>query len=265
MDHCGSCVTTCPMPTNGSGVCTGGECSIDCDSGYSDCDGTRCLDTQNESTNCGSCGHECDAPANGHRELQRRQVRFQLPHGLREVRHRLHRHSNEPRELRRLRHGVRRRRSLLRGKCTSTCPGTQENCDGACVDTSKDPAHCGSCTTACPGMANATPTCTAGCAGSTAIAASSSAMARAWISTPTSITAWIATPCALRCRTARPRARRWVAASLQQRIRDCSGRCVNLQGDVANCGMCGRACTGADVCANGQCTTGCPAGTDPCG
>src|SRR6266508_2437399 len=35
----------------------------------------------------------------------------------------------------------------------------------------------------------------------------------------------------------------------------CSGRCVNVQVDLAHCGMCGRACTGGQGCMNGMCSS----------
>jgi hypothetical protein len=41
---------------------------------------------------------------------------------------------------------------------------------------------------------------------------------------------------------------------------DCGGGspCKNLANDVANCGFCGRACTGAQTCCNGRCQATCP-------
>jgi hypothetical protein len=42
----------------------------------------------------------------------------------------------------------------------------------------------------------------------------------------------------------------------------CPNGCKNLKTDKLNCGVCGRACTGADLCCNGTCT---PQGTPNCG
>ena len=43
----------------------------------------------------------------------------------------------------------------------------------------------------------------------------------------------------------------------------CSGVCVNLRTNAANCGYCGHACSAGQVCSRGTCT-GCPAGTTLC-
>ncbi len=46
----------------------------------------------------------------------------------------------------------------------------------------------------------------------------------------------------------------------------CSGKCVNLTSDVANCGGCGKACAAGMICSNGACMMNtCPNGQVPCG
>ncbi len=44
----------------------------------------------------------------------------------------------------------------------------------------------------------------------------------------------------------------------------CGTRCVNLQTDAANCGMCARACTAPSTCSAGACSTVCAAGQTQC-
>lgn len=44
----------------------------------------------------------------------------------------------------------------------------------------------------------------------------------------------------------------------------CSGVCVDVSTDRANCGMCGRACGETGVCAGGVCSSGCGLGGQPC-
>ncbi len=39
------------------------------------------------------------------------------------------------------------------------CPSGEELCGASCVNTNDDPEHCGGCTTPCPAVTNATPTC----------------------------------------------------------------------------------------------------------
>src|SRR5262249_35816110 len=43
---------------------------------------------------------------------------------------------------------------------------------------------------------------------------------------------------------------------------ECSGACVNLASNNANCGACGAACGAGTACSNGYC---CPTGTRACG
>src|SRR5829696_2052797 len=46
----------------------------------------------------------------------------------------------------------------------------------------------------------------------------------------------------------------------------CGGACTNVLTDVNNCGTCGNACSGGQICSEGQCVTaGCTAGTQGCG
>jgi hypothetical protein len=45
----------------------------------------------------------------------------------------------------------------------------------------------------------------------------------------------------------------------------CDGRCVDIQVDRSNCGMCGRACASGEICMAGACALSCPAGQAPCG
>lgn len=50
-------------------------------------------------------------------------------------------------------------------QCTSSCSGSDEPCNGACVNTSTNVSHCGMCNMACPDLPNSSPTCTAGSCG----------------------------------------------------------------------------------------------------
>ncbi|HVW26058.1 MAG TPA: hypothetical protein VHC69_11865 [Polyangiaceae bacterium] len=44
----------------------------------------------------------------------------------------------------------------------------------------------------------------------------------------------------------------------------CDGKCTDLQSNDANCGKCGTACTGTDVCTGGTCAPPCAVGLTPC-
>jgi xyloglucan-specific endo-beta-1,4-glucanase len=45
----------------------------------------------------------------------------------------------------------------------------------------------------------------------------------------------------------------------------CEGTCVEAQSDPANCGACGNACPGTQVCSKGACSAGCAASLTRCG
>jgi hypothetical protein len=53
----------------------------------------------------------------------------------------------------------------ITGKCASGCSSGSSECDGGCVDTSRNPAHCGSCANVCPEPANGSATCAGGVCG----------------------------------------------------------------------------------------------------
>jgi hypothetical protein len=65
---CGGCGKTCPAGGNGTPVCDKGKCAINCNAGFGNCDGNLqngCeTDTSTSNTDCGACNQPC-SPANG--------------------------------------------------------------------------------------------------------------------------------------------------------------------------------------------------------
>ncbi len=138
-----------------------------------------------------------------------------------------------------------------------SCLTGQTNCSGTCRDLQTDVAHCGMCGRACAaGQVCSVGACVTTCGGgltscsgsctSTAIdPANCGACGRACASTTNAAGVCVASTCGFRCNAG---------------FGDCDGGAangceVNLQGDVANCGACNRACGAAS---NG--TAGCSAG-----
>ncbi len=63
--HCGGCGMPCPALPNATGSCAKSLCAIgSCSAGFADCDNkvaNGCeIDSQNDSMNCGTCGHVCN-------------------------------------------------------------------------------------------------------------------------------------------------------------------------------------------------------------
>lgn len=141
--HCGTCSNACPGPDSGTGMatCTNGTCGLGCTAPTTlNCSGS-CLDPS-EPAHCGSCTNACPMATAG---------------------------TGDP---------VCTLGADGGGECTVTCTGaTTQVCPasggGTACYAPTDPAHCGSCTNACPappsgnGQATctgATPTCGVSCA-----------------------------------------------------------------------------------------------------
>ncbi|WP_437725484.1 hypothetical protein [Sorangium sp. So ce861] len=128
--HCGACDELCPAE-HGDAYCEASECKIECDEGFTDCNGLigdGCeRDVTRDVLNCGGCGVECEPKAGG-------------------------------------------RPWCRDGECGETvCPAGRGDCNGepddSCeVDLAADPENCGTCGGLCT-VANGTGKCTAtGCA-----------------------------------------------------------------------------------------------------
>ncbi|KYF99557.1 hypothetical protein BE20_30835 [Sorangium cellulosum] len=128
--HCGGCDELCPA-VYGDAYCEASECKIECDEGYTDCNGLvgdGCeIGTNRDVLNCGGCGVKCEPKAGG-------------------------------------------RPWCRGGECGETvCPAGRGDCNGdpedSCeVNLAADPENCGTCGSLCT-VANGTGKCTAtGCA-----------------------------------------------------------------------------------------------------
>ncbi|MET0793901.1 MAG: hypothetical protein ABW061_20445 [Polyangiaceae bacterium] len=115
------------------------------------------------------------------------------------------------------------------GTCAVSCPGTQLNCGGACIDPATDSAHCGA---------------TAGC-GANSVGSKGTACAAG--------TVCAAGSCEADC-----------GASLLE----CNNSCVDTKNDPDHCGSCDEQCDlphGMNVCNSGTCALlGCDAGYNQC-
>ncbi len=114
----GSCQTSgqCPGAPNATGLCQGGMCTISCNPGFANCNANNAdgceVSTQNNVSNCGSCGLMCPTPPNSTPTCSG---------------------------------------AMCGISCTSpflNCDGM--NANGCEVNPTSDPANCGSCGVVCP-------------------------------------------------------------------------------------------------------------------
>jgi hypothetical protein len=127
-ENCGECGNACPSGANGAAVCTAGDCSFECASGYSDCnllfeDGCE-IDIVTDTAHCGDCETIC-LFANATPKCEG-------------------------------------------GTCgILACNAGYDDCngmlaDGCEVNLGTDPLHCTTCNNACPAPPNAEADCLAG-------------------------------------------------------------------------------------------------------
>ena len=114
------------------------------------------------------------------------------------------------------------------------CPSGLVACGNACVDTKSDPAHCGSCTTACTAPDGGTPECDASqCAFTCGTGLSQCGQACVDEQNDPNNCGGCGNPCdGGAC---------------------CTGQCANLASDNGNCGSCGHACDAGTTCITNAC------------
>lgn len=237
-ENCGACRTRC---SGGTPVCVAGSCSSGCGA-LTRCGlaaSSVCVSLATDPMHCGDCDHVCEAPAN----------------------------------------------SIARctmGTCGSTCATGWGNCDGAIgngceTPTTNNVLHCGRCANACPTPPNAVPRCTAGACGFECRPGWDDCDGNPANGCETLLTSnqhcgACGTNCGLQICDASTDPARCITPlpGLLCRLANeslCDGRCVDLDRDPGNCGMCGNACparTGRPgACSAGRCGF-CPTGTSLC-
>lgn len=242
VNHCGGCAVAC-QAANGTPACTAGACGVaSCNAGFADCDGAvgnGCeINLNTDVTHCGTCALAC-ATANA------------TP-------------------------------ACVAGGCAvAACNSGYADCDqapwnGCEVDTTSSVANCGACGNACA-LPNATPACAASaCAIASCNAGFADCDKLTGNGCEINLNADILNCGA--CGAACPAGANSTAACAAGKCgitcaagyADCNGNpndgCeVYLNGDTANCGACGTACTNHDTCQSGACSSAvCQAGFGDC-
>jgi hypothetical protein len=242
---CGTCANVCPAGQNGTTTCDNGQCAINCNAGFGDCDGdvaNGCeTDVNGSLANCGQCGQAC-APPNGTGACNGGACQLSACTAPFDD------CDNDPGN------GCETNLNTSVGNCSTcgmacafanagaacnmgvcalgNCNTGFGNCDGMNANgcetaTTNDPAHCGMCGFPCSSAPNAQ----AACVNST---------------------------CGLACDAG---------------FSDCDGMAatgceVDTAINVNHCGQCGRACSGSNVasksCTNGLCDSTCALGSANC-
>ncbi|MBI4704837.1 MAG: hypothetical protein HY744_27350, partial [Deltaproteobacteria bacterium] len=212
--NCGGCGKAC-----GPGeICSAGQCALECTGGTVKC-GNKCVDTAFDPANCGSCGKACG-----------------------------------PNE------------ACAQGKCTSLCPQPLVMCNNVCTNTAFDPANCGSCGKICAGAPGAAAVCAKGVCGIVCAAGRGNCNGSDGDGCEIDLSADV-NNCGL-CANKCPAVANGTAAcaggkcgvgQCNANFADCdknagNGCEVSLQADAKNCGSCGNACPGGQMCNAGVCT-----------
>ncbi len=244
-NHCGTCTTVCASRPSATTTCAGGTCGFTCNLGSADCDGNPmngCEATLATDTNhCGTCANACPARANA-------------------------------------------TVTCSGATCGFTCNAGTADCDGdptnGCeVILATDATHCGTCATACPGRANATPTCAAGTCGFVCSAGAGDCDANAATGCETFLASDPAhcgacvTACASRPNSTATCTAGTCGLLCNPGTGDCNGGAtdgceVTFATDVSHCGACGTTCparpSATATCASGACGFACDAGMADC-
>ncbi len=133
-NNCGACGSVCPTYAHATSGCDFGfSCTMVCDAGYANCDGSRTNGCETfigngATSNCGACGNVC---------------------------------ASRPNTI---------ASTCVGGYCGYFCSSGFRDCNGAQSDGCEvnyytDPANCGGCGMSCPTPANASRTCTDGSCG----------------------------------------------------------------------------------------------------
>ena len=293
--HCGACGRECPAGE----VCWAGYCAVSCPVGMATCNET-CIDTESDRGNCGGCGNVCPAAqscALGHC-VQR------CPSGLTDCAGNCVDLDTNRSHCGACQNRCGLGDICGDGYCTENCPAGQLPCGGQCIDPMSNPVFCGATNCSNGAICAENETCNQGTCGCTADFAdcNNSLVDGCEAHTPTDeahcgacFTPCIAgdTCCSSTCvdRETDPTncgACTVVCPSVPGAAPTCEvglcsfacntglGDCnhnpadgceFDVSSDLANCGACGRLCSGAGgsaTCVGGQCQLACSAGFADC-
>lgn len=194
----------CGVTCGAGQACQGGVCATACPDGRLAC-GTGCADVRTDPQNCGACGVTCEL-------------------------------------------GVSCENGVCGGNPTCigdacSCPLSQTECSGSCVDLGTSPLHCGGCGVACKASQN----CSAGtcqCPLSTRLCGETCAN--------TSTDSQNCGGCGITCSAGTTCQSGACVCPVGQML--CAETCTSTQTDPNHCGSCGSVCESYEQCVAGTCT-----------
>lgn len=214
-NHCGGCSTACPVVTNGTAACAAATCSFTCKAGFKACT-DKCV-AQTDPAFCGATCTPCPVPSGGVA-------------------------------------------TCIADTCGIQCTAPNHACGGKCV-TATDPTACGAACTVCPVPTGGTATCSAaGVCGTTCPAGNHLCAGKCVADTDATACGAMCTVCPIPANSTASctAATGTCASACSAGFADCdkvaaNGCEINLTNDVANCGMCGKACVAPQTCVASAC------------
>jgi hypothetical protein len=150
------------------------------------------------------------------------------------------------------------------GKCSTSCPGTQQVCSGTCATVETDNANCGECGKACPsGQVCSKGACATSCASELNLCGGGDAGAPRCANTKTDNDNCGA--CDVKCPAGKSCSDGTCKTTCGTGLTTCGDTCANLASDNANCGACGTKCGAGLACIDSKCATSCAPTFDFCG
>ena len=253
----GQCVETSTDPCGGK--CTGsqtcnestGQCedaAITCPSGQELC-GSACADLKIDPDHCGSCDNACD----GGKQCIDSACKLVCADGEDACDDGCHNLKTDANNCGECGKKCGDNEACVDGNCGVACAPGETECSGTCVNLLVNAENCGACGTKCgDNEACQNGSCAKSCAGGTELCGNdcldldSDASCGTCDNHPACNTA-VGESCVNReCKN-----------QCQANQTFCNNNCVDLKSDKNNCGECGHACEGEDVCNNGSCGADC--------
>ncbi|MBW2263830.1 MAG: hypothetical protein JRG91_17855, partial [Deltaproteobacteria bacterium] len=257
LDHCGACDSACPAGE----VCVDGTCELVCGGSTDTLCGDACVDLSRNPLHCGACDNACAAGeicSSGSCVLS---CGGSTPTRCSDA---CVDTNTNPLHCGACDNACAAGEVCDTGSCVPYCSTGLTDCSGSCFDLDIDPGHCGDCDTSCATPTNAAPVCVAGtcdfvCTGTfedcnvdvsdgceldvgaadLANCGACGAVCETGVFSSPDCTAGV---CSIVCDTGYD----FCATDLMD-------GCTDLLTDLLNCGTCGTACTGDELCISGSC------------